>query len=602
MILQALTEYYQRKGQAGEQLPARGFEEKEIPFILVIDEEGHFLHWEDTRELEGKKLVGKTFLVPKGVGRSGVTAYSMANTLWGHYGFVLAHPKEVPAKLGTQERVREEEKNQHMAKLQYQAFTQKVEEIHAALPHDQGVAAVLTFLQSENERAKAMDADNPNWVNCKKINGCNVAFRLQGEPTALVCQSALVQAYQAALCDEDEKSSGSQNGICLISGKESAIMRLHTKISGITKIPTPLAAVNRMAGESYGKVQGRNFPVGAQAEFEYTTALNTLLSSKNCFYIAKTTMLCWAEKAAPLETSLALFFCGSGVDTPDLQVGAVKSLYASIRNGAYIADDGSQRFYVLGLSPNDGRIVVRFWEQSTVAELSVRIAQYFEDLRLERGTGTLYPEYMPLLHLLCNLVLGGKANDLPPNLVGTVAQRILAGQPLPITLLQLALRRNRAEQKVDYPRASLIKAYLNRAIRADRYHMKEIPVALDTNRNESGYCLGRLFAVLEKTQEEAIPGVNAGIGTRYYGAACSTPVTVFATLLRLNQHHLAKLSGGREVNLSKLISSIMDKLSEFPAHLPIEQQALFALGYYHQRQDLFTSKKTDAILPAALAE
>jgi CRISPR-associated protein Csd1 len=121
-------------------------------------------------------------------------------------------------------------------------------------------------------------------------------------------------------------------------------------------------------------------------------------------------------------------------------------------------------------------------------------------------------------------------------------------------------------------------------------------MALDPNNLNSGYRVGRLFAVLEKIQEEASPGLNATIRDRFYGAASSNPVAVFPQLLKLKNHHVAKLENpGRRIYFEKLISEIVGELKELPAHLALAQQAEFAVGYYHQRQDFFTSKKSETI-------
>ena len=115
---------------------------------------------------------------------------------------------------------------------------------------------------------------------------------------------------------------------------------------------------------------------------------------------------------------------------------------------------------------------------------------------------------------------------------------------------------------------------------------------LDTLQPSIGYQLGRLFATLEKIQEEANPGLNATIRERFYGAACATPVTVFANLLRLKNHHLAKLENkGRVVNFERLLGEIIGKMNDFPAHLDLHEQGRFAIGYYHQRQAFFTKKE-----------
>lgn len=111
---------------------------------------------------------------------------------------------------------------------------------------------------------------------------------------------------------------------------------------------------------------------------------------------------------------------------------------------------------------------------------------------------------------------------------------------------------------------------------------------LDPENPSVAYRLGRLFATLEKIQEEASPGLNATIRERYYGAASSTPVAVFTTLMRLKNHHLAKLSNkGRAVNFEKLLAQIMSGIDDFPRHMPLQDQGRFAIGYYHQRQDFF---------------
>ena len=166
---------------------------------------------------------------------------------------------------------------------------------------------------------------------------------------------------------------------------------------------------------------------------------------------------------------------------------------------------------------------------------------------------------------------------------------ILAGQPYPFTLLSAAVRRCKAERKVNYQRAALIKACINSC-----QSKEELKVALDIENTNPAYRLGRLFAVLEKIQEEASPKINATIKDRYYGAASSNPVSVFPTLLKLKNHHLSKLeSVGRKINLEKLIGEIMNEISpDLPASLNLQGQGRFAVGYYHQRRDLFTTKQT----------
>lgn len=586
MILHALTQYYQRKSASGGDVAPEGFEYKEIPFVIVIDKQGKFKILEDTREQVGKKMnKGRKYLIPLAVKRSSTKIAS--NILWDNYGYTLGYAGD---------------KKPDFVKKQHENFIDIVNELSKEFPHDVGIVAVSKFLMNDDEKAKVLQAEN--WADCLRIAGCNLSFRLVDEAVQLVCQSTAIQTYLTN--KTDNSSLQNKQGICLITGDKSPISLLHNNIKGLEEFKNgsyrkadaaPLISANLPAFKSYGK--GRNkdnglmYPIGEQAMFEYTTALNVLLAGENRFRIGDVTAVCWSEKPTPLESRFAMMINGSK-DNPDAHIDEIKSLYQSLHNGKYTEPNAKDKFYLLGLSPNSARIVVRFWHETTVAQLSENLAKWYDDLKMVRGEKSLYPEFMPLTRLLGNLVLEGKTENLPPDLVAQVTQSVLSNRPLPMNLLQMALRRNKAEQKVTYGRASLIKAYLNRAVRAGSLkNIKELSMSLDKTREDTGYLLGRLFAVLEKIQSEANPGLNATIGDRYFGAAGSTPIAVFGTLLRLSKHHLSKLPIGRRTNLEKLQQEIIAKINAFPSHLNINQQGLFAIGYYHQKQDFYQSTKTE---------
>lgn len=595
MILQALTEYYQRKINMGTpDIAPQGFEFRELPFIIVLSKEGNFSYLEDTRELQGKKKVGRKFLVPQSKVRSGKKSFEVSNDLWDHYGYVLGCPKEIEgtAKKTVEQIAKEEADNLIIAKNQHKSFIQHVDYIAQALPDDIGIAAVKSFLSKPEEIEKVKQSDV--WKECRKIKGCNLSFRLQDSIRDLVCQSESVQRW---VLQRQEKSDDAEQGICLVTGIKTNIARLHQPISGINAKPSPFASANLPAFESYYKTQGMVFPVGKQAMFEYTTALNTLLSSNNRFRIGDITAVCWGKKKTSLEEFLPKVFVSSK-DNPDEHVGLVKALYKNLYNGQYVAPDGEEQFYVLGLSPNSARIVVRFWLDSTIAEISESLGQWFQDTCITRGESSFYPEYMPLMKLLCNLVLDGKAENLPQHLIADVIKSALNNQPLPISVLHAALRRNKAEQKITYGRACLMKAYFNRYVRRYEPTTQELAMNLDKDRTEIGYLLGRLFAVLEQIQSAAFQNkmLNSTIADRYLGAASTTPVSVFAILLKLSQHHLSKIKGvnlGSAIYFDKILTELISKINSFPLYLDINQQTLFWIGYYCQKQAFFTKAQDD---------
>ncbi len=583
MILQALNDYYARKAadpQTG--LAPEGFELKAIPFVLVLDTAGQLLQLTDRREGEGKKRQAKAQLVPQGVKKTSGVA---ANLLWDNAEYVLGI-----ATRGKPERVAE----------QHAAFVKQITEAFGNAPEDAGLHAVLTFLKMH--RAAALDklATHPAWPEILESNPL-LTFQLNTD-TALVCQRpAVIAALQA----ENDAGSTVVNGICLITGEPDAIERLHPSIKGVWGAQTAGANIvsvnNKNVGgsnggqtpafASYGKQQGFNAPIGKRAVFTYTTALNHLLAkgSRQRIQVGDASTVFWAEKSSgEVFESAFLDFLDPPRDDPDRGTQAVASLYASFKAGQPFTDDDEQRFHVLGLAPNAARIAIRFWHVASIRELEGAFLLHFESLAIDRPAyETTAP--LSLFRLLTSVAAQGKAENIPPNLGGDVMRAILKELPYPETLMQGALRRIRAEREISFPRAALLKAYLIRNL-----NDQEITVSLNLENTAPGYRLGRLFAALERTQERAQGNLNASIRDRYYGAFSSTPVTVMPTLMKLKNHHLAKLPNrGEAVNLEKLFAEIIDGLTDVPSRLSLPEQARFAVGYYHQRQSFFTKSDAD---------
>ncbi len=589
MILQALYEYYQRKAaDPDSNIAQRGFERKDIPFIIVIDNEGHFINLEDTRTGEGRNKRAKSFLILKTKSRTGSKASETANVLWDHWGFSLGQPKEKDDKK-TQEQLLEE------AKKQSRTFIDQVKKLSEKNPENTEFQAVCKFYEQEEELRKVLEHES--WKDCYRIPGCNLSFRLAGYETIVAESSDLSNEVENDSESENSDQSNFNEGTCLITGEKAPIAILHsaTSVPG-GKSGGKLVGFQKNSGyDSYYKEQGANAPVSKKAEDAYTTALNVLLGkdSKNKFRMAETTVIFWAQKKSDFENQFSFFFSAPEKDDPDRNAKEVKALFESIHTGK-LNSEGDTQFYVLGLSPNSARISIRFWKTGKVIDFAPNIAKHFSDLEIVRSFKD-EKEYFTLFNLLSNISFEYKVDNVPPNLAGKIIESILDGTKYPDTLQQQCIRRIRAEQHVNRVRAAILKAFLNRKNEINNKNINPITMALDLENKNQGYICGRLFAVLEKIQEDAQPGINATIKDRYYGAASSTPVTVFGRLLNLSNHHLAKLGGGSKTYYEKMIQEIMTGVNSngLPAHLSLDDQSRFAIGYYHQRQDLFTSKKKE---------
>ena len=574
MILQALYDYYQRKvAESDSSVALEGWEWKEIPYLVVINSKGKFVAINDTREGEGKTRRARKFLVPQSEKRSvNIKAY----LLWDNIEYAL----------GANPRKRKDVKQRH------DAFKQRIEDEFGEkkIP---SVNALMKYLSDDPIKQIKQSEFADMWKDVLEENPF-VAFKIDGLTHASICDDIRGKNIS-------NKSVREGKSVCLITGDTNVeAARLHPDVKGVRGTNTKgatLVSFNLPAFNSYNKTQNYNAPVSKSAAFAYTSALNVLLGkdSRTKVSAGDSTIVFWAEKRKQagepfdLENNFAWYITDQK-DDPDRGVQAVKSLYEAIHTGRLSASN--ERFYVLGLAPNAARISVRFFRQGTIRDFGEKIKTHFDDFDIVRSP--FDPEYLSLYKILTATALQYKMENVPPNLAGAVVGSVLDGTPYPVTLLQQCIRRIRAEQNVTHARAAILKAYINRFNRIHKPLEKEVTVSLDKTNTNPGYLLGRLFSVLERVQNAANNNKepNAGIRDRFYGAFSSTPITVLPLLEKLYGHHLGKIEKSKGF-FESVKGEIIDKLNtqNIPAHLTMDQQALFAIGYYHQRQEFFKSKK-----------
>lgn len=564
MILQALYDYYHRCGD----LPQKGMELKEIGFLIVIDKEGHFLRFED-RRIDKKQA--QRFLVKKHVGRTSALA---ANYLYDNSGYVFGYS----------------DKGDVMA--QYQTFKDKVKSIFDLHQDSEDMIAIQKFYEQEQAEMLEQMKGDPLWPEIEKnLNKKYSTFSF------LIDGDTKIVAEKTELLDIDEEQLSTSGQICLVSGKKGNTVETTTA----TMIPgsqatAKLVSFQTSSGyDSYGKSKGGNAPISEEAEFAYTTALNHLLdsNSRNKFMVGSRTFVFWASKNDEAgkqaeESIFNMFGFAEQEDNPNRNIEQVRKVFTAIYSGE-IRTTSDDTFYILGLAPNSARIAVVYWAEVPLREFAGTICKHFNDMEVVDSRLEKKP-FMSLRNILSTVTLGGKVSDATPNLPDAVVKSIFQGIPYPQPLFASCIRRIRAESSdkdknaIHITRAAIIKAYLNRIDKNQK-----IKVMLDKDNTNQGYLCGRLFAVLDKIQEDA--NNQHTIRERYMNSASSTPAAVFATILNLSNHHVENLKNeGRKIYFEKLKQEIMSKIDAdgFKAQLDLQDQGRFFIGYYHQRQEFFT--------------
>jgi CRISPR-associated protein Csd1 len=315
--------------------------------------------------------------------------------------------------------------------------------------------------------------------------------------------------------------------------------------------------------------------------------------------LGDSTVAFWTDAPTFVEDVFAEYMAGEKVTAADPAAQdessrqRLEAFLSVLRGGIGVRSgllefDPTIGFHLLGLSPNAGRVSVRFFMQSTLGELLENLRAHHRAIRQTPapavGKYRGDPEF-PALSLLLRQT-GRDAKDIPPVLAGPLLESVLTRARYPSGLYSAVLRRIRADRVVNYLRVCVIAGFLNRNL------ILEVPVSLDIARQEPAYRLGRLFAALEKTQRDALgENLNRTICDSFYGAASMTPAIVFPRLLRLYQHHRSKLEVGRRVFRDRLVQEIVTALPEFPRNLTLPEQGSFAIGYYHQLRDFYTKRE-----------
>ncbi|WP_457575823.1 type I-C CRISPR-associated protein Cas8c/Csd1 [Desulfomarina sp.] len=559
MIFQSLINLYDRlpQGDPKKGVPSYGFSMEDIGFMVTLDRHGNMIGQpEDLRE----KVKAGTFnyrlsMVPY-TNQVNVRANAAARTP----NFMVDKADYIFGMSGRAK------KNVH-----HESFVKLLDEVTGDTD-DEGVLAVKEFLEKWNP------ADSPGLEHWKDISGMHgkwIAFRLQQDRCLVHERPEVQRLWREFIADQSFPQ-----GVNFVDGRLSPLQGQFSQFkfgSGAS-----LVSFNEKAYESYGKKRGENAPISVETEFKSAAALKFMLRSRTQrLKIGDATTVFWAERASVVEP-----FFGQ-VMNPALDNQAavlqVRKFLEAVCKGTLPSDlekDRDLKFYILGLALNKARLALRFWHVCTVSELMNRFRDHFNNLAMERSEKDI--EFPGVWHLLKETARESK--DISPVLGGALTRSILTGARYPESLFRGVIGRIRADQRINYLRAAILKAVLQ------RNYQKEVPMALDTERRDTAYLLGRLFAVLEKAQLDALGKVNTTIKDRFFSAASATPASVFPRLIRLSQHHIEKAEYGYVSD--RRIAEIMEHITDFPAHMDLQEQGIFAIAYYHQKNALYRKTET----------
>lgn len=619
MILQALYQYYQQMRAAGTDIAPYGMIWREIPFIIELTPKGEFIQISETIDSQNKK--GQLHLVPRP--SSSRTNKIVANIMWDHLGYILGVSED-----GS-------EKKEKIAPTQNRYFIEKVNQLKELYPENPHISAVARFYQ-DGHALRLVKEETTRIKQIQGVTGANLSFRVrQLEDDSLVASIQDVQPYMNRSVEFKEDNEG-HTSVCLVTGKKEKIARLHPKV---IMLNAPFISIQESCGfDSYGKERGFNAPISVHVAEYIATALDDLLAKgkDTNFRVRDTTFIFWSNLAdeelltsyrtATFSGISGLFDGGKQVSTEENKskkrrkrnqkkaspidpstesIKVLRTLKAACghKDGKIYGDNG--RFYILGLTPNVKRISVKLWAEGSISEIVGNTLRHQYDMNIVSQEGNVDVENPPIRSIYQIVKAVSASDKWSANLIQSIVESIVENKPYPHSLQQACLKQIRhgklCKDKKDLELgAAILKAYINR-----KKQQKFITMSLDPNQTNKAYLAGRLFALFENIQQHALgKDLNRTIRDAYYSTASSTPRTVFGRLDALSKVHLSKLrkekpglAFTREKQLEEIYDLVTGGDPKFPAHFTLDDQSIFAVGYYHQRVELWRKKEKDEETP-----
>lgn len=594
MILQALYDLAESEGLMSDP----DYEPKPVAYIVRVGDGGRLIGIESTKSPpeSGKgKPTAKSFSVPRQeVRTSGDKAQFLVDKAEYVFGIDPAGSR-----------------SSNKLQIRFDLFRKMVEEC-SQKTSDEGMQAVSAFLSNVSQ--KQLPISLPDDCESNDL----FTFVYGPDIDQLVCQRETIRNYWKSLRSE----IGGDQGQCLVTGEISTIVRLLDPIKRVPGGSTSgigLVTFNFRAAESHGWDGNENAPISREAAEAISTALNRLLHP--AYPEPGRDGQTLPRRNLRLSSDTAVCYWTREGDTPPifgiLEVNAddVGELYHAIWKGIPVILDDPSAFYALTLTGTQGRVIIRNWIESTVSAVQDNLAQHFADLDIVRNAPPGkrgHPPSFPMTMLLESIAdpKDNRQDGVPAPLAANLTHSALTGRLYPRSAMQRAVMRYRAElgneqedgqrgwraKNWNDARAALIKAELNRRHRKN-HSWQEVRRTMDTTNTNAGYLLGRLMALIERMQREALGDVNASVVDRYFSAASASPSVVFPRLMKNLRHHARKVKDdetkrGRGRWLEGLVDEVVNKIDHFPSHLSIDDQGLFIIGFHHQRAAFWEKRES----------
>ena len=592
MILRHLCDYYKKCMELyPDEAPALGFEKRTLDYVLVINQDGTLT---DTFKTDEECVVSRP--------ASNKTSAPVADVLWGDEKYMLNIVDNSIL----------DEPGKHCNEI-----IKLLAELVEAYPNRKDFVALQLFYNRKEYKKIASHDSYANLKSCKAIS-----FLVIGEDKPVCAYSPELDDYLHRLAKNKPEAQ------CLVSGKNDNICLTFGSVSLGIATNGKIVSFQKGSGyDSQGKSKGENAPISIYEEYAYIAALKRLTNSednslkifvKDPKTIIDRILVYWSsaqnkDDIEAIENPQNVFAHLDKYDPDD--VVNVKNFFADVKKGGIDGKHGREKYYFLELVPtSQARIAISFWNECTIIDFADIVMCHFDAMNLITYNNiTIRYDALSMVNAASPYKKSNGRTEYNriPNMIDSVFRSIFSGTLYPEVLLKASINRIMAEQnrpdtesdeywdfeRRDAERAAICKAFLYR-----NYNQTNIKNMLNEEIKDKGYLCGRLFAVLERTQELANHETDnvwkSDLRSKYMNAAMTTPAIVFPAILANSNYYLDKLSNIKYIE--ELKQSIIDGLAInkksnsiefFPKTLSVVEQGNFFVGYYQQRTIFMNKRK-----------
>lgn len=572
-MLEALYQY-----AADQNLAVKpGFKDKKIKYYILLDVNGKFINFE-------KVLDGKTSKCPD----LGSKAQSPSGC---HF---LAEKAEVVLNIPD-----------HIREKKHEFYLSAMKE---AGEHDPLIKLAVRALEDQNDEIAAE-------LIAKKIKPSDlISIMIDGMP--LENSMGYLEWWEEFRNRYKEKDSakGQKSAVlsrCFITGALTEPVRTAPKFSGLFSVGghssgDTVIGFDKDAFCSYGLEQAANASVSEEAIAAVNGALEKLVKEGKS--LAGAIHIHWFSEAVKTDVFKFMDFGDWEKKKDDTSDNAddemrIKKMFDSFFKGE-CPENPKNKYYMISLSGASGRIVIRSYEEGFYGDLYDNLKAWYDDLFLE---GKKYPKLMSIyIRLLSyqenNSKMWERISKELSGLSVSLINSIMHNTPLPDTAASKAIDYIRhdmysssgegktSSKNIDTISCQILKVWLNRKYKSNDKEELLIMDKLNKDSPSVAYQTGRMLAVYVALQNRALGNVNAGIAEKYFTSACTSPALVMGKLAQLSQYHFSKVEGNG-IYYKNMLNEISTKIgTSYPKNLTLEQQGEFALGYYHQNAEMYSSK------------